>query len=124
MGITIKDYQEKAHSFSFYEKPAIVEHHGSVTHKTSCDYVYPCLGLSEEAGELNGKLAKIIRDKKGKISIEDLEAISKEVGDCCWMIAEICTVLGLDLEEVMQQNIQKLTDRKNRNVLTGSGDNR
>lgn len=122
--MTIKEYQEQAHSFSFYSVPEIIEHHGSITHSTSCAYVYACLGLSEESGELNGKLAKIIRDKKGKITNEDLKEISKEIGDTCWMIAEICTVLGLDLDIVMQQNIQKLTDRKNRNVLSGSGDNR
>lgn len=124
MGITIKDYQEQAHSFSFYEKPAIVEHHGSVTHKTSCDWVYPALGLAEESGEVCGKLAKIIRDKKGKISSDDEVAIVKELGDVSWMLAELCTCLGVNLENVFEENIRKLTDRKNRNTLTGSGDDR
>ena len=128
--MTPDEYQIRAHEFAFYTKPAVVEEsnlHGAfktATIKASCDYVYPCLGLSEEAGELNGKLAKIIRDKKGIISDEDKQAISKEIGDCMWMISEICTVLDLSLAEVMQQNLKKLEDRRNRNVLSGSGDNR
>ena len=128
--ITPDEYQRLAHSFAFYTKPAIVEEsnlHGSFKTaqvKATCDFVYPCLGLAEETGELNGKFAKIIRDKRGIMSEEDITAISKEIGDCLWMIAEICTVLNLTMSEVMIQNIQKLEDRRNRNVLSGSGDNR
>ena len=32
--------------------------------------------------------------------------------------------LGLSLGDIAKSNIEKLSDRKNRNVLTGSGDNR
>ncbi len=124
------EYQKKAHSFAYYEKPCLVSENNMHAHfkqakvKESCDWAYPCLGLSEEAGELNGKFAKILRDKHGVISSKDKEAISKEIGDCCWMIAEICTVLDLKFEDVLKQNIAKLEDRKARNVLSGSGDNR
>ena len=31
---------------------------------------------------------------------------------------------GMDPDEIRQENIDKLTDRKNRNVIKGSGDNR
>lgn len=122
--MTIKEFQDKAHEFSFYEKPAIVEQHGSVTHKTNCDWIYPALGLAEESGEVAGKFAKIIRDKKGVISFDDEIAIVKELGDVAWMLAECCTVLGVHLEDVLINNIQKLTDRRNRNTLSGSGDDR
>lgn len=120
----INEYQEKAHEFSFYSVPSFVKQHGSIVHERKCSFVYPVMGLAEEAGEVSGKFAKIIRDKEGVISDEDRDAISKELGDVCWMIAEICTVLDLNLEDVMQQNIDKLTDRRNRKVLSGSGDNR
>lgn len=122
--MTINDYQKKAHSFSFYETPVIVKEHGSVVHKIPCDWCYPVLGLAEESGEVSGKFAKIIRDKKGVITEEDCKVIEKELGDVCWMISEVCTVLGLNLKDVMQHNIEKLTDRQNRKVLSGSGDNR
>ena len=128
--ITTVEYQLRAHEFASYTKPFIAEknslhgHFKSAKIKHKCDYVYPCLGLSEEAGELNGKLAKIIRDKDGAITDKDKKEISKEIGDCMWMLAEICTCFGLKLHEVMEENITKLEDRKRRNVLSGSGDNR
>lgn len=124
MVLTINEYQQRAHEFAFYKSPSFVELHGSVVHQNECTYVYPVFGLTEEAGEVAGKFAKIIRDKNGIINTEDEKAIEKELGDVCWMLAEICTVMGLTLEDVMQHNLDKLTDRKNRNVLTGSGDNR
>lgn len=128
--MTTIEYQLRAHEFSFYGKPVITEeskHHGhfkTLKVKNTCDYVYPALGLSEEAGEVCGKFAKILRDKNGDLTENDKNEISKEIGDCMWMIAEICTVLGLKLHEVMEQNINKLESRKQRNVLSGSGDNR
>jgi len=128
--ITTIEYQLRAHGFSFYEKPVVVDesshhkHFKNIKIKSTCDYVYPALGLSEEAGEVCGKFAKIIRDKGGEVSAADKAAISKELGDCLWMIAELCTCLGLKMHEVMEENINKLEDRKRRNVLSGSGDNR
>jgi len=118
-------YQKKALSFKMYEIPVIVETvDGELRIKESLEWDYPSHGLTEEAGEVAGKFAKIIRDKGGAISNEDKLAISKELGDCLWMIAEICSVLDLSLSEVMELNIKKLEDRKARNVISGSGDNR
>ena len=131
--MTTVEYQLRAHEFveiMQYGNPVIVEesshhkHFKTVNVKNKCDWVYPALGLSEEAGEVCGKFAKIIRDKDGELTDFDKQEISKELGDCLWMIAEICTILGLKLHEVMEQNIIKLESRKQRNVLSGSGDNR
>ena len=100
-------------------------------HKTACylgleegDYTYPVMGLAEEAGEVCGKFAKAIRDCNGVIDEERKTAIKKELGDVCWFIAELSTLLGLELEDVMQANLDKLASRKERGVLHGSGDDR
>ena len=37
--------------------------------------------------------------------------MKKEIGDCLWMIAEACTALDLEMEDVMQTNIDKLKAR-------------
>ena len=37
--------------------------------------------------------------------------MKKELGDLLWFIAEYCTALGWDLENIMQMNIDKLRSR-------------
>jgi NTP pyrophosphatase (non-canonical NTP hydrolase) len=41
-----------------------------------------------------------------------------------WYVAQIATELGLDLNEIAEQNLEKLLSRKQRGVLSGSGDER
>lgn len=106
--MTINEYQMVAHDFAKYGD----------------NKMYPVLGLAEEAGEVCGKFAKLIRDDNEVMTDERREAVIKELGDVCWMVAEVCTNLGVSLEHVMQANIDKLTDRRNRNVINGNGDNR
>lgn len=80
---------------------------------------YMVLGLTSEAGEVAGKLKKRIRD-----NVFDKKAFLAEVGDVLWYIAGICSVCDVDLEDVAKENINKLIDRQNRNMISGSGDNR
>jgi NTP pyrophosphatase (non-canonical NTP hydrolase) len=118
--MTGNQYQEAAHKFALYGNP---------------EYAYA--GLAEECGEVLGKRAKFIR-KHGGISPDtakgweslrgDIDSyitdIKKELGDVLWMVAEIATTNGLSLDEIMQHNIEKLSDRLKRNVIIGNGDNR
>lgn len=130
--MNLPTYQKEAHAFATYGGNAM----------------YPALGLAEEAGEVCGKIAKFIRKHGGtepiasanivglKVSNGELDStftddmtefkknLSKELGDVMWMVAELCTVYGLDMEEVAEENIAKLTDRFNRGVIVGEGDNR
>lgn len=85
---------------------------------------YCALGLTSEAGEVAGKVKKIIRDKGGKLSDEDRKALASEVFDTLWYAAEIARALGMSLEAVAQMGLDKLHDRAQRNVLSGSGDAR
>ena len=86
--------------------------------------VYPTLGLTNEAGEVAGKVKKIFRDKDGVITEEDREALKQELGDVLWYLTQICTDLGLSLEEVAEANIAKLFSRLERDQIQGDGDNR
>lgn len=92
------------------------------------NHLYPTLGLVSEAGEVADKVKKLIRDKgievPGDISLEDKAAIKKELGDVLWYVAQIATELGLDLEAVASENIEKLQSRMERGHVGGSGDNR
>lgn len=38
-------------------------------------------------------------------------ALGKEIGDCCWYLAALCTMLDLDLGDVLSANIAKLRQR-------------
>jgi NTP pyrophosphatase (non-canonical NTP hydrolase) len=114
--MTLNDYQKKAHSFSGYPE-ARIDH-------LKIDYVYPALGLAEEAGEVAGKYAKAVRDCNGEIDMERKTEIIKELGDVLWFVSELAYNLNVNLNYVANYNIAKLKDRKKRGVIHGSGDNR
>lgn len=84
---------------------------------------YDGLGLGE-AGEVQGKIKKIIRDNGGVITEEHMKEISKELGDIMWYISSMCDTLGLKMEDIASENIKKLQGRRSRGTLHGSGDNR
>jgi NTP pyrophosphatase (non-canonical NTP hydrolase) len=86
--------------------------------------IHAVLGLAGESGEVCEKFKKIYRDKNGEMSNEFREDIEKEMGDILWYVADVCTLLGISLDDVATTNIAKLESRKQRGVLTGSGDNR
>lgn len=86
--------------------------------------IYPTLGLTNEAGEVAGKIKKIFRDKNGVFSPADLEALKAELGDVLWYLAQVATELGLSLDEIAEHNIAKLLDRKARGKIQGDGDRR
>lgn len=80
---------------------------------------YMLYGMAGEVGELHSIYAKNIRD--GKI---DEENVKKEIGDVLWFVAGMCSLLGYNLSDIAQQNLDKLESRKNRNTIQGSGDDR
>ncbi len=109
--MNLSDYQQKAKQTAKY--PVIG--HG---------VIYPTLGLTNEVGEVAGKIKKIFRDKGGAISDADREALKAELGDVLWYLAQVSTELGLSLDEIAEYNITKLLDRQARGKIQGDGDNR
>jgi NTP pyrophosphatase (non-canonical NTP hydrolase) len=86
--------------------------------------IYPTLGLTNETGEVAGKVKKIFRDKGGAISDADRQALQSELGDVLWYLTQVCTELELSLDEVAEHNLTKLLDRLERGRIHGDGDNR
>jgi len=113
--MNIRDYSEQAIS------TLLGEHDITDMSPTLISQVF---GLMGESGEVAEKFKKLIRDKKGVISEEDKQEILKELGDILWYINSVSTLLGSNLEEVAQKNLDKVLSRKARGVTTGSGDNR
>ena len=117
----LNEYQQLAYNFAKYSTPD-----------------YPFLALSEEVGEVNGKIAKAVR-KVGATAADIIfsasvpynaserelsQQLQSELGDVAWQLAACCTELGLSLEEVCEANLDKLAGRSSRGTIVGSGDNR
>lgn len=102
-------------TMNYYQKQA----EGTAIYKSEHRLIYPALGLAAEAGEVANKVKKVLRD--GKF---DRTAIADEVGDCLWYIAALCRDLNVDMTTIATRNLEKLYDRKERGVISGSGDNR
>ena len=113
----------------------------------SCKNIsYMLLNLVGEVGEFASKIAKAIRKNQvsigGKTSFNrniltvrddfpetmDFDVLAfdselkKEAGDILWQLSGLCTVMGWDLEDVAQLNLDKLAARKAAGTIDGNGD--
>lgn len=88
------------------------------------NFIYPTIGLMGEAGEVANKVKKIIRDDDSEVTEEKRNDISHEIGDIMWYVAQLSTELNLKLSDVVKENLEKLSKRKEENKIHGSGDNR
>lgn len=102
---------------TFIKETLIYPHQGE-------NLAYPALGLTGEAGEVADKIKKIIRDNNGVLDEVRRNDIVQELGDVLWYLAALSSELGVTLEDVAEQNIKKLRDRKQRGTLQGEGDHR
>lgn len=120
LGVPVSD---KIVTFSEYEERAgeTAQYPGR---KFNGKNIYPVLGLCGETGEIAEKIKKVIRDKNGVYTDEDIDLIKKELGDVLWYLAGISYEFGFELSEVATANVEKLRSRKERNKISGSGDNR
>ena len=111
---------------------------------SSENFSYMFLNLVGEVGEFASKVAKAIRKSEitigGEAAVGIIEnhpvvnddtayhflckELQKEAGDILWQLSGLCTVMGWKLEDIAQQNLDKLASRQQRNVIDGSGDNR
>jgi hypothetical protein len=85
--------------------------------------VYLGLGLGE-AGEIQGKLKKILRDDKGTLTLERINEILFEAGDLLWYLTRLAEELGRDLSYMAWLNANKLAARAHLGTIQGSGDHR
>jgi NTP pyrophosphatase (non-canonical NTP hydrolase) len=122
-------YQEKALTTAIFENKGQMgfiefadDSNEGMVHFTS--FIYPALGLCGETGEIAEKIKKIIRDNNAILDENSVNELKKELGDVLWYLAVLSANLGLELKDIAETNIEKLTSRKERETLSGSGDNR
>lgn len=113
-------------TFDEYQKKAITTDSfaGENRDITSIAFMSKVLGLVGEAGEVAEKFKKIYRNKRGEFNDQDRQEIAKELGDTLWYLCVVGDYIGLSFEDVAKGNLQKLQDRKKRDVITSKGDNR
>lgn len=104
---TLNEYQEKALKTAVFNR----EHAMS----------YLVLGLVGESAEIGNKWKKHLRGDEKPPSYEEM---ADELGDVLWYVAGLANELGVDLQEIAQNNIDKLADRAKRGKLKSSGDKR
>lgn len=78
------------------------------------------MGLCGESGEA----IDIVKKHLAQGHPLDREHLINELGDIAWYLAETATVLGVDLEEVLQRNIDKLKARYPEGFDTEKSQNR
>ena len=103
----------------------------------SCEnFSYMMLNLVGEVGEFAGKVAKRIRKEEllmggtenaeNKLTslaltrgeqYEILDDLKSEAGDILWQLAGLCEVMGWDLNDVAQCNLNKLANRKKNGTI-------
>lgn len=107
----LNTYQEQARSTAIYPN-------------LGSNIIYPSLGICGEAGEVAEKVKKIIRDDGGVVTDVKRDAIAAELGDILWYVSQLAAEIDYSLEDIAQMNLDKLSSRKERGVIAGSGDNR
>ena len=83
------------------------------------EVLYLTLGLASEAGEVAGKIKKIVRGDK-----IDPESYLSELSDVLWYLARLADNVGITLEDLANVNAAKLKARQEAGTIQGSGDAR
>jgi len=89
--------------------------------------IYTAIGLSNESGEVLGKLKKIIRDFDGSFSEgvhQNKDVLIDELGDVLWYLCMLSNEIGTSLEEIAERNNKKLSSRLQNSTIQGTGDKR
>jgi NTP pyrophosphatase (non-canonical NTP hydrolase) len=74
---------------------------------------YLMIGLMNEAGEVGGAYKKEIRDR-----VDNTELIIDELGDVLWYLTRLCDVYGVEISELMVNNMDKLFNRMTKEEAT------
>ena len=77
-------------------------------------YEYTIMGLCSEAGEVAGKLKKIVRGDQ-----IDPESYVSELSDVLWYLSRAASAVGLSLEDLADYNYSKLESRKTAGTIQG-----
>ena len=70
------------------------------------------LGLGGETGEVLEVIKKSLRDEKPI----DLSHLKEELGDVMWYVANLCSSYDLSLQNIIDENVDKLSKRYSKEI--------
>lgn len=87
---------------------------------------YMAIGLGNETGEVLGEIKKAIRNdpRVTEDPVKFREGLKSELGDVMWYLAGVCSVMGFNMQEVMEMNLEKVNGRIKRGSIQGDGSDR
>lgn len=88
-----RDYQSMAAAFD--------------NHRESARSYAAALGLASEAGEVANEYERALREGWTL----DRDKVKTELGDVLWNVARLASLNGWSIEDLMDENIDKLTKR-------------
>jgi len=65
------------------------------------------LGVAGEAGDVASCIKKVIFHKNESLK----DGVRENIGDMMWYVAMICNFYGWELEDILQENLEKLNRR-------------
>lgn len=128
--MTFDEYQGRAIEFARYPRQVMVEYINTEDERyvdsEPLPFTYPVMALAEEAGEVVGKVAKYIRKQEYNATnyLRLREDVKKELGDVLWQLNAVATEFDLDLRDIAEANLSKLSGREERGTIVGEGDSR
>ena len=105
-GFMVVEFERK-NNMTLNEYQALAQRTAQITKEKYDKIVNGCMGLNGESGECIDILKKHVFQGHTL----DKQKLSEELGDVMWYCAELATGLGMKLDDIAQENINKLLKR-------------
>ena len=109
--VTAVTSEESKHNYAFTERfDNLCEYQEDETLIHPSLLLTAGMGLSAESGEFNEIIKKIFFQGK-PLNADNVFHMKRELGDIMWYWVNACTALGLDPNDVINENVKKLENR-------------
>ena len=109
--VTAVTSEESKHNYAFLDRfDALSQYQNDETIVHPALLLTAGMGLSAESGEFNEIIKKIFFQGK-PLNEENVFHMKRELGDIMWYWVNACTALGLDPNDVINENVKKLESR-------------
>ena len=109
--VTVVTSEESKHNYAFLDRFDYLSNYQDDKTKINPALLLTAgMGLSAESGEFNEIIKKMFFQGK-PLNEENVFHMKRELGDIMWYWMNACTALGLDPNDVINENVKKLESR-------------